>query len=267
MLSMCVVVRFSARRTSNVLLVRCPSHRGGWTFNKEWKMSDFRKLLLAFAAVTLFAGIASAGPAPALNHTAQPFSVRDDATSAIAPDIISIDVKVNQLFSVCGAGLQAPAWLNESGLSVMDNAQSLNIGAPALPPAPNIAALESGTAVASGNAPIIANTGQTTLSAPSAQATGTTAATPANLLNSNSAKNTANLLSQTTLGSNILNGTANTNNQFAVVDGNPAADSSVLFNADAPDASTSAGQTAVATHLAAPAQVARTAPTHAGSAG
>jgi hypothetical protein len=229
-------------------------------------MSDFRKLLLAFAAVTLFAGIASAGPAPALNHTAQPFSVRDDATSAIAPDIISIDVKMNQFFSVCGAGLQAPAWLNESGLSVMDNAQSLNIGAPALPPAPNIAALESGTAVASGNAPIIANTGQTTLSAPSAQATGHLAATPANLKsNSSNARSTHS--NWTTLKNSTLNGTANTNNQFVAVDTGQVTDPATASNAfNAANAAAQPGLAVVAPILAVPA-VARTAPTHAGSAG
>jgi hypothetical protein len=230
-------------------------------------MSDFRKLLLAFAAVTLFAGIASAGPAPALNHTAQPFSVRDDATSAIAPDIISIEANLEKWFQVCGVGLQAPAFLVDTqGTFTTNNAQSLILGAPALPPAPNIAALESGTAVASGNAPIIANTGQTTLSAPSAQATGHLAATPANLKsNSSNARSTHS--NWTTLKNSTLNGTANTNNQFVAVDTGQVTDPATASNAfNAANAAAQPGLAVVAPSLAVPA-VARTAPTHAGSAG
>jgi hypothetical protein len=54
-------------------------HQFQFNFYKEREMSDFRKLFLAFAVVTLLAGMASAQVTPPItcNTFAQPLTVRD----------------------------------------------------------------------------------------------------------------------------------------------------------------------------------------------
>jgi hypothetical protein len=59
-------------------------HQFQFNFYKEREMSDFRKLLLAFAAITLFAGFASAQVAPPItcSTTAQPLTVRAEGLTS-----------------------------------------------------------------------------------------------------------------------------------------------------------------------------------------
>lgn len=65
-------------------------HQFQFNFYKEREMSDFRKLLLAFAAVTLFTGIASAQVAPPITctTTAQPLTVRAEGLSEQTGDVV-----------------------------------------------------------------------------------------------------------------------------------------------------------------------------------
>ena len=206
-------------------------------------MSDFRKLLLAFVAVTLFAGIASAGPQPVLTTSAQPLSVRMEV---LAPEnMFSFDTG-------CNIGVTTPAFLvqssgNSSTPFFPDNALLMNFGAPALTPAPNIVA------------PL--NTNQTTLSGQTALAAGTTiAATPATL-NPNSSNAALRHLSQT-LNSTILNGTETNNTHFVAVDTGQMSDHPTVSNAFNAHTVAQPGQV-VAPILAVPA-VARTGPNNAG---
>lgn len=65
-------------------------HQFQFNFYKEREMSDFRKLLLAFAAVTLAAGIASAQVTPPItcSTTAQPLTVRDTGLTEQTGDVV-----------------------------------------------------------------------------------------------------------------------------------------------------------------------------------
>jgi hypothetical protein len=65
-------------------------HQFQFNFYKEREMSDFRKLLLAFAAVTLFAGIASAQATPFIvcSTTAQPLTVRAEGLAEQTGDVV-----------------------------------------------------------------------------------------------------------------------------------------------------------------------------------
>ncbi|MBL8177891.1 MAG: hypothetical protein JNK48_24655 [Bryobacterales bacterium] len=65
-------------------------HQFQFNFYKEREMSDFRKLLLAFAAVTLFAGLASAQVTPPItcSTTAQPLTVRAEGLAEQTGDVV-----------------------------------------------------------------------------------------------------------------------------------------------------------------------------------
>jgi hypothetical protein len=65
-------------------------HQFQFNFYKEREMSDFRKLSLAFAAVTLFAGLASAQTAPPIvcSTTAQPLTVRAEGLTEQTGDVV-----------------------------------------------------------------------------------------------------------------------------------------------------------------------------------
>ncbi|MFN7937464.1 MAG: hypothetical protein U0R19_29320 [Bryobacteraceae bacterium] len=65
-------------------------HQFQFNFYKEREMSDFRKLLLAFAAVTLLAGIASAQVTPPItcSTTAQPLTVRAEGLAEQTGDVV-----------------------------------------------------------------------------------------------------------------------------------------------------------------------------------
>jgi len=65
-------------------------HQFQFNFYKEREMSDFRKLLLAFAAVTLAAGIASAQVTPPIvcSTTAQPLTVRTEGLAEQTGDVV-----------------------------------------------------------------------------------------------------------------------------------------------------------------------------------
>jgi hypothetical protein len=65
-------------------------HQFQFNFYKEREMSDFRKTLLAFAAVTLFTGIASAQVAPPITctTTAQPLTVRTEGLAEQTGDVV-----------------------------------------------------------------------------------------------------------------------------------------------------------------------------------
>ncbi|MCS7026635.1 MAG: hypothetical protein NZV14_17700 [Bryobacteraceae bacterium] len=65
-------------------------HQFQFNFYKEREMSDFRKLLLAFAAATLMAGIASAQVPPPIvcSTTAQPLTVRAEGLAEQTGDIV-----------------------------------------------------------------------------------------------------------------------------------------------------------------------------------
>jgi hypothetical protein len=65
-------------------------HQFQFNFYKEREMSDFRKLLLAFAAVTLFTGIASAQVAPPItcSTSAQPLTVRAEGLTEQTGDVV-----------------------------------------------------------------------------------------------------------------------------------------------------------------------------------
>jgi len=65
-------------------------HQFQFNFYKEREMSDFRKLLLAFAVVTLLAGIASAQVSPPLvcSTTAQPLTVRTEGLTEQTGDVV-----------------------------------------------------------------------------------------------------------------------------------------------------------------------------------
>jgi hypothetical protein len=65
-------------------------HQFQFNFYKEREMLDFRKLSLAFAAVTLFAGLASAQVTPPIvcSTTAQPLTVRAEGLTEQTGDIV-----------------------------------------------------------------------------------------------------------------------------------------------------------------------------------
>ncbi|MBL8222964.1 MAG: hypothetical protein JNL62_27240, partial [Bryobacterales bacterium] len=65
-------------------------HQFQFNFYKEREMSDFRKLLLAFAAATLITGIASAQVTPPIvcSTTAQPLTVRAEGLAEQTGDIV-----------------------------------------------------------------------------------------------------------------------------------------------------------------------------------
>jgi hypothetical protein len=65
-------------------------HQFQFNFYKEREMSDFRKMLLAFAAVTLLTGIASAqvGPPITCSTTAQPLTVRAEGLAEQTGDVV-----------------------------------------------------------------------------------------------------------------------------------------------------------------------------------
>jgi hypothetical protein len=65
-------------------------HQFQFNFYKEREMSDFRKMLLAFAAVTLLTGIASAqvGPPITCSTTAQPLTVRAEGLTEQTGDVV-----------------------------------------------------------------------------------------------------------------------------------------------------------------------------------
>jgi hypothetical protein len=65
-------------------------HQFQFNFYKEREMSDFRKLFLAFAVVTLLAGMASAQVTPPItcNTFAQPLTVRDTGLAEQTGDIV-----------------------------------------------------------------------------------------------------------------------------------------------------------------------------------
>jgi hypothetical protein len=65
-------------------------HQFQFNFYKEREMSDFRKLSLAFAAATLFTGLASAQVAPPVtcSTTAQPLTVRAEGLTEQVGDIV-----------------------------------------------------------------------------------------------------------------------------------------------------------------------------------
>jgi hypothetical protein len=65
-------------------------HQFQFNFYKEREMSDFRKLLLAFAAATLMTGIASAQVTPPIvcSTTAQPLTVRAEGLAEQTGDIV-----------------------------------------------------------------------------------------------------------------------------------------------------------------------------------
>jgi len=65
-------------------------HQFQFNFYKEREMSDFRKLLLAFVAITLFAGFASAQTTPPIvcSTTAQPLTVRTEGLTEQTGDVV-----------------------------------------------------------------------------------------------------------------------------------------------------------------------------------
>ncbi|HUQ91074.1 MAG TPA: hypothetical protein VM120_05275 [Bryobacteraceae bacterium] len=65
-------------------------HQFQFNFYKEREMSDFRKLLLAFACITLFAGFASAQTVPPIvcSTSAQPLTVRAEGLTEQTGDIV-----------------------------------------------------------------------------------------------------------------------------------------------------------------------------------
>jgi hypothetical protein len=63
-------------------------HRFQYNFYKEREMSDFRKLLLAFALIALLTGVASAQPPITCSVTAQPLTVRSEGLAEQTGDVL-----------------------------------------------------------------------------------------------------------------------------------------------------------------------------------